>query len=134
MALSDVPPQAFLHLLERVRLRRCLPEQYPMNVLGRMTTGSTHHDRSALFLPLQYGARAQAQFATHLGRHRDLALRGELRMSERHRVPITTVMYASPSSTGAAPEGQRHRQLARRSFETRASARKCLTSAVSRET
>src|SRR6266403_1728371 len=90
MPLSGVPPQAFLHLLQRVRLRRSLPEQHPMNVLGRMTSGSTYHDRPALFVPLQHGARAQAQPATHLGRHRNLAFCGELRMSERHSVIITT--------------------------------------------
>src|SRR6266404_5066066 len=102
MPLSGVPPQAFPDLLERLRLRRRLPEQYPMNVLGRMTTGSTHHDRPALFVPLQHGARAQAQPATHHGRHRDLALCGELRLSERHPVSITTVMY-SPQARRARP-------------------------------
>src|SRR2546422_3384479 len=57
---------AFLHLLERVRLRRCLPEQYPMNVLGRMATGSTHHDRSALFVPRSEEHTSELQSRLHL--------------------------------------------------------------------
>ena len=41
--------------------------------------------------------------------------------------------FDSANLDGRAPEGLRHRQIARRSFETHASARKCLKSAVSSE-
>lgn len=53
-------------------------EQRSVNFLGGMRSGSSHDDPLTILLPLQYGARREAELAPNLSRHRDLPLGGQL--------------------------------------------------------
>src|SRR6266571_2466653 len=73
-----------------------------MHILRRITSCPTNHDLLTVIVPLQDRARADAEFPANLGRHRDLTLCGELRMSDRHARYITMVMNTSRLVSGPA--------------------------------
>src|SRR5882724_6033706 len=68
-------------------LRR-LRKKHFMNVLRRIAASFAHHDVLALGVPFQYRSGADAEFATNLGRNRDLTLRRNFGLWCAHRVKL----------------------------------------------
>jgi hypothetical protein len=103
MAFRDMPPDTSLQFVDRPR-RRSSPEQRSMNVLRGVTAGFTHDDVTAFVMPFQDGSRTDAEPLSDFGRNRDLTLRGELRMRQRH-----DEYYHGNESTGHRQAGLKAR-------------------------
>jgi hypothetical protein len=74
---------AVLQLNQRPTPRPPL-EQGIVQVLRRVPAGSPDDDCRALLVPFQNGTRTDAEATPHLGRDRDLALRGYAGVSKGH--------------------------------------------------
>src|SRR5271169_501603 len=78
MALRYVLPDSVLQFGEGSRLGRLVREKRGMNILPIVLSRPPHHYLPAFFVPLDDRPRTHAQPASHLGRYRDLSLRGDL--------------------------------------------------------
>ena len=72
-----------------------------MDIFGCIVGGATDHNLLTVIVPLQDRPRADAKFPANLGGDGDLALRRELRVGNRHRQNITTVMNNSQKRANA---------------------------------
>ena len=69
-----------------------------MNVFRAVSTDPTNHHLLAFLLPLEDGPGPDAEPAPNLGGNGDLALGGQLRLSDRHGPYITMVLKTEQDS------------------------------------
>jgi hypothetical protein len=85
MTPLDVPPDPFFQVWERSGLR-WPGEDRVVDLLGCMTACPSYNNLTAFIVPFQNRTWANSQFLADLRRNRDLALRGELRVSQSHKL------------------------------------------------
>jgi hypothetical protein len=83
MAFLDVPADPARHLFDGSVSWR-IREQGSVNIFRRVSSRLPDDDSAALLVPLEYRARSDAESMADFRRDRDLALSGDLRMSQRH--------------------------------------------------
>jgi len=83
-ALPHVAPNATLQLRKATRAGRASSKYCPMQIFGRVSAGSPHHNPPRVFVPFEDGPRADAKLAAHRDRHGDLPLGCESGASEHH--------------------------------------------------
>ena len=84
MAFTSVAARAFFEFGESAGVRRLNGEEYLMDMFRGEAAGTPNENLAGLFVPFENRAGADAEFAANVNGYRDLALRGEFGIRQRH--------------------------------------------------
>jgi hypothetical protein len=102
-----MPANAGLELLEGPMRWPALWEEGIVYVFGREAPDPSDDDLAFLLVPLQDGTRADTELAPDFGRHGDLPLRCDFRVSDGHVVHYHGNARASSAGTEAVATSDR---------------------------